>query len=188
MRVHLLGNDTARTFAQQLLLLGEGRIPVEPSSGWITFPPDFCNMVQSVGELIEKVFPNIATNFSNGEWICERAILAPKNERVNSINAQILNSLPGSVSTYTSVDTMVQLEQAVYFPTGFLNSLEPHGIPPHSLDLKVGLPIMLLRNINPPKLCNGTRLCIGSLMPNVIEATILVGSSKVRSFIFHESL
>ena len=108
MRVHLLGDETARTFAQQLLLLGEGRIPTEPDSSKITFPPGFCNMVQSVGELIEKVFPNIATNFSNGEWICERAILAPKNEQVNSINAQILNSLPGPVLTYTSVDTTVR--------------------------------------------------------------------------------
>ncbi|VDK63064.1 unnamed protein product [Cylicostephanus goldi] len=38
---------------------------------------------------------------------------------------------------------------------------------------------MLLRNINPTKLCNGTRICIRNLMPNVIEAIILVGKIKV---------
>ena len=37
---------------------------------------------------------------------------------------------------------------------------------------------MLLRNIDPPKLCNGTRLCVKKLMANVIEATILTGSAK----------
>ena len=98
---------------------------------------------------------------------------------MDSINAQILNSLPGPVSTYTSFDTMVQREQAVYFPTEFLNSLQPNGIPPHRLDLKVGLPIMLLRNINPPRMCTGTRLCIRDLMPNVIVATILAGKFNI---------
>ncbi|KIH43492.1 hypothetical protein ANCDUO_26501 [Ancylostoma duodenale] len=37
---------------------------------------------------------------------------------------------------------------------------------------------MLLRNMDPPKLCNGTRLCVKNLMPNVIEATILTGKAK----------
>ena len=37
---------------------------------------------------------------------------------------------------------------------------------------------MLLRNIDPPKLCNGTRHCVKKLMENVIEATILTGSAK----------
>ncbi|GBM07896.1 hypothetical protein AVEN_96509-1 [Araneus ventricosus] len=34
---------------------------------------------------------------------------------------------------------------------------------------------MLLRNPHPPSLCNGTRLCIKKLMPNIIETTIMTG-------------
>ena len=34
---------------------------------------------------------------------------------------------------------------------------------------------MLLRNLNPPKLCNGTRMIVKNLYPNVIEAEIISG-------------
>jgi ATP-dependent DNA helicase PIF1 len=37
---------------------------------------------------------------------------------------------------------------------------------------------MLLRNIDPPKLCNGTRLIIKQMNNNVIEATIVTGQAK----------
>ena len=40
------------------------------------------------------------------------------------------------------------------------------------------MPIIILRNINQPKLCNGTCLSVKKLMTNIIDATILTGPFK----------
>ncbi|EIE84496.1 hypothetical protein RO3G_09206 [Rhizopus delemar RA 99-880] len=46
-------------------------------------------------------------------------------------------------------------------PTEYLQTLNPHGLPPSVLELKVGMPVMILRNINVEKgLCNGTRVTV----------------------------
>ncbi|KIH47495.1 hypothetical protein ANCDUO_22441 [Ancylostoma duodenale] len=155
MRVHLCGDECAQNFAEQLLRLGDGKFPVEHDTDLISFPSNFCNVVASLDELVETVFSNIRENFRDNQWLCDRAILAPMNESVNNMNVQIQDQLPGSLTAYESIDTVVDSVQAVCYPTEFLNSLEPLGMPPHRL---ISKPIMLLRNIDPPKLCNGTRL------------------------------
>lgn len=70
------------------------------------------------------------------------------------------------------MDTVEDPTEAIHYPTEFLNLLQPSGIPPYNLELKVRAPIMLLRNLKPSKLCNGTRLTIKNLFAHIIEATI----------------
>ncbi|GBP20086.1 ATP-dependent DNA helicase PIF1 [Eumeta japonica] len=178
MRVELQNDQSGETFSKQLLDIGNGKIPVDSSSGYITFPTNFCHFMKSKTELIEKVFPNIAQNYKDHVWMSDRVILAAKNIDVNEMNFQIQNKITGELITYKSIDSVTNQDDIVNYPTEFLNSLELPGLPPHNLQLKIGSVIIMLRNINQPRLCNGTRLAVKRLMNNVIEATILKGKYK----------
>ncbi|KAI9091201.1 hypothetical protein K1719_028265 [Acacia pycnantha] len=60
------------------------------------------------------------------------------------------------------------------------------GLPLHILILKVGVPIMLLRNIDQSAgLCNGTRLRVTHLGNNVIEGLTLNGSNPNQKVLIH---
>ena len=94
---------------------------------------------------------------SDRNWLAERAILSPLNNAIDEINELCLNGIPGDLIVCNSADTTIQYDDATRFPTEYLNSISVNGIPPHRLLLKIGAPIMLLRNINPKEgLCNGT--------------------------------
>lgn len=179
MRVHLYGDREAQDSANCLLMLGDGRVtPIAGTSDKIRLISRICRSVGSVEELCNKVFPNLQANISNREWLRERAILAPKNDRVDELNHIIQGKLNATQRKYCSIDTTDDPEQAVQYPSEFLNSVTPPGFPPHEITLKIGSPIMLLRNLDPPRLCNGTRLCVKSLQRNVIQAEILTGSHR----------
>uniref|UniRef100_A0A0D3DMZ3 ATP-dependent DNA helicase n=1 Tax=Brassica oleracea var. oleracea TaxID=109376 RepID=A0A0D3DMZ3_BRAOL len=58
----------------------------------------------------------------------------------------------------------------------FLNKIKVSGLPNHSLRLKVGCPVMLLRNIDPTGgLMNGTRLQITEMYDHIIKAKVITG-------------
>ena len=51
---------------------------------------------------------------------------------------------------YHSFDSAVD-DPHNYYPSDFLNTLTPNGLPPHLLKLKINCPVILLRNIDPAK-------------------------------------
>ncbi|CAH0682997.1 unnamed protein product [Spodoptera exigua] len=182
MRVQLQNDQSAAQFSKQLLDVGNGKVQVDATSGLITLTNDFCRFVDTQLVLIENVFPNISENYKNYAWLSQRAILAAKNNDVHALNFTIQSKIAGDLVTYKSVDSMTNPDDVVNYPTEFLNSLEIPGFPPHNLQLKVGTVIMILRNLNPPRLCNGTRLSVKRLMPNLIEATIINGKYAVFQY------
>lgn len=46
------------------------------------------------------------------------------------------------------------------------------------LRLKIGVPINLVRKIDPPRQCNGIRLTVNKLQNNMVKATIITGKYK----------
>ncbi|GFX77383.1 ATP-dependent DNA helicase [Trichonephila clavipes] len=146
--------------SHQLLVIGNGKVPADLTSGRISLPHNFCKLRESKGELVERVFLDIQTNFKNPNWLSERAIAAKKKDIYQLFNNIIQSRIQNETVTYKSVDTVVEVDEAVNYPAEFLNPLDLPGISPHILQLKVGVPIMMLQNINQPKLCNGTRLAV----------------------------
>uniref|UniRef100_A0A0L8G8H4 ATP-dependent DNA helicase n=1 Tax=Octopus bimaculoides TaxID=37653 RepID=A0A0L8G8H4_OCTBM len=163
MRVQFRGDDVDRTFSKQLLDVGNGT-SVGEEDGRVSLP--FGHMVSDLKELMNKVFPNSRNQFTDHNWLKTRAILVPKNVTVDELNTKLLEQLPGEHHIYNSIDTVLNIDEAVNYPVEFLNSLTPHSHPPHNLHLKIGTPVMLLRNIDPPKLYN------------VLETTILTGKAS----------
>ncbi len=126
-------------------------------------------------QLIDFTFPNLSS-CSDFKSLFNRIIITPTNKKVDEINEIATNLIPGLLHEIKSRDTLIADSQQAKFPTEFLNSLSISGLPPHSLKLKIGQPIMLMRNINPAEgLCNGTRLTIIKIYTRLIEAEITIG-------------
>jgi hypothetical protein len=121
-------------------------------------------------------------------YFMQHNILAPKNTYVDEVNNTILESLFEELHTYLSADSLVSTKEGVSVVAGvlmdslylveFLNTLQFNNIVNHKLELKVGMPILLLHNLNQSiGLCNGTRLIVKRLGQRVIEAEIITGNN-----------
>ncbi len=111
--------------------------------------------------MVVVIYPRLHEGQPTNEYLCERAILAPHNKEVLLINTMVLNYLPGAQVDFLSADSTEDTEVANTYPSEFLNTLEVSGMPSHKLPLKIGAPVMLLRNLDPSAgLCNGTRLIV----------------------------
>ena len=85
------------------------------------------------------------------------------------LNNVISGLLPGDNEAFRSSDELESSEDLLRFNSEYLNSLNPNGFPPHLLNLKPGMPLMLLRNINPrEELCNGTKLLFEKSLDNKV--------------------
>ena len=121
------------------------------------------NPIETISNSIYSDFIN---NFDNIEYLKERAIVVPKNRTVDDINKYILSLVPNKQKTYYIYDTIIPSyenidELNVLYPEEFLHTLNFNSVPPHELNLKVGIPIVLLRNLNQSiGLCNRTKLII----------------------------
>ncbi|CAI0401411.1 unnamed protein product [Linum tenue] len=115
-------------------------------------------------------------------YLVERAILAPHNDTVAAINNYVLGLFPGEEVSYFSSDSLEidaknqHVEEGDY-TVEFLNSLKIGNFPKHELKLKLGCPVILLRNLDQSTgLCNGTRMIVKRLGKWFVEVQILTGT------------
>ena len=150
------------------------------SQGSISLPP-FISVCTTVEELCTHVFPPalMDTAHQNTSTFTRRAILAMRNDTVATINQKVLQDIPGTEHEYFSIDTAESgsnEEDGNMFPVEYLQSLNLASLPPSKLKLKVGAPVILLRNLYPKEgLCNGTRMTVTRMQRWCIEVRILEG-------------
>ena len=111
LTVNMRVRDAAdRDFAEYLLRIGDGREPTvahETVTDLIRIPASMVLSADVSGEelvtqLLHRVYPDLAANWSNPNYIIERAVLAPKNTDVNVINKLATAMFPGIEMTYLS--------------------------------------------------------------------------------------
>ncbi|XP_076922979.1 uncharacterized protein LOC143584953 [Bidens hawaiensis] len=115
--------------------------------------------------------------------LAQKVIVCPKNETADHVNQIILDMIPGVATTHVSTDVAVphakdNSDIETLYPVQYLNTIKIPGYPAHKSQLKINVPIILLRNINQTAwLCNGTRLLVMQLLPRVIVARVITGTA-----------
>ncbi len=187
--MRLGANPFSRLYVEYLLRVDNG----QESSIIDHFPPEAdvkpsieveialyskIHQAPSIDTLIHAVFLALAINYANQGYMDGRAILTTKNIVVNSFNTQIAEAMPGQEHIFLSTDSVeTENDQAMIIGMEFLNTITLACMPPHRLALKVGVLVILLRNLDAASgLCNGTCLIIWRPARRLIVAQIIGGA------------
>ena len=173
-------------FSEWVLGIGDGCIGDESDDSInINIPDDL--LINSSGDhiasIVNCIYPSILLNMHDPLFFQNRAILTPKNTIVNEVNDYILSLIPGEERTYLSCDSPIADTTSSNRPDDihtpeFLNTINSSGLPNHKITLKVGVPIMLLRNLDiTAGLCNGTRLIVTKMGRYILEGRVISGSN-----------
>ncbi|XP_076038876.1 uncharacterized protein LOC143024047 [Oratosquilla oratoria] len=157
-------------FAKQLLSLGTR------DAGELFFEKGFGVRANSREELVFKVYDDLKANHLNLSYFEKRSIVSPTNDDVGCVNQLIYDLNEEKEVVYYSVDTPSDPEPDVQ--ASVFNSMCSPSVPLHDLRLKIGCIVMVMRNICPPRICNGTRLMITNLKKHVVVGKILGGTYR----------
>jgi hypothetical protein len=164
-----------RHFAEQILKLGSGTFPMYDT---FNSSVDISKIVHtrttletSLKDFVFWCYPELQEGTSSEIHpqpkdifsIHEKAILCALNEEVDEVNKIAVELMNGTHRQFFSADEHVKNDDDDDddIPIETLHSIQKGGLPPHVLDLKIGCPVILLRNINPKiGLCNGTKLIV----------------------------
>jgi len=116
-----------------------------------------------IEDLIATIYPglNPTSNILNRNYFSKRTILSSRNCDADDINKEVLQQFPGEVRVFLDVDSAKASNsgagEEMMYPHKFLNTINCSGLPIAHLELKVGLPVMVLWNLSPGEgVCNGT--------------------------------
>jgi hypothetical protein len=173
--------EAEKKIAKWQLEIGHGQHTDD--AGNTTLPDHFKCTENTVASLISMVYPGInELPLPPDHYFAERTILTStgRNDNVDDINEKMLSDFPGEVKEFLSADSVKGInengEGELLYPVEYLNSITCSGLPLHKLQLKVGCPVMVLRNLNPGEgVCNGSRGVVTRFSNRVLEVRLLTG-------------
>ena len=136
-----------KAFSEYLLSLGEGQEDTYEELGdfAIKIPDEY--LVETKEELIKKVFPNLGRPNSKQADLIDGSIYTPLNVQAKEINDLCLKDICGDSRTYLSADSILEDDHKEVVPSEYLNTITISGMADHVLCLKIGSPVILLRNL-----------------------------------------
>ncbi|RIA04789.1 hypothetical protein BRARA_K00943 [Brassica rapa] len=191
LKTNMRVNQDEKEFSDWLLKVGEGRTESEQedeNDGYhdqmVNIDPTLLKETkdESLKQVVDAAYGDINQIEATQSSYTNKAILTPRNDTVDEINAYTISKTAGESKDYYSYDSFEVSETQsnqndTLYAIEYLNSMEFPGLPSHKLTLKVGAPIMLLRKINQTKgLCNGTRMILTHIGERVLKADIITGS------------
>jgi len=151
--------------------------------GVISLPP-FIQRLHSLDTFCNHVFPPTLIHGAHLDFnsFKSRAILSFRNDTVMDFNNRLILQLQGDMHFFNAVNSVEDNESTPgveRLPMEFLQGVDHASLPPSKLCLKIGAPVILLRNLSPKQgLCNGTRITITQLGRSCIGGLISAPGSQ----------
>ena len=175
-----------RDFAQWLLDTGHGRNTSAAQD--LELPAVMKLPSNTVDSLVESVYPGLSgipANHDRDKYFLERTILSARNDDVDELNQMLLDKFQGEEKIFHSADSLVTeegVDSGFQYPVEYLNSIRASGLPLAKLTLKIGSPIMILRNLDPARgLCNGSRGILTRIAAHVLEIRLISGEHSGKT-------
>ena len=165
--MRLQGDDVNAEFFYWL-----NQLSYDPAMNGLISLPEYIRQVPALAELYEQVFPQaeMQTAHCNPEFFCSCEILTPFNEISMEMNKQILDWMQRELYKLFGENT-AEVEDSTLqkYSTESLQDIRLAGLPLSTLELKIGAPVMLLRNLDQSNsLNNGSQMIISQMGRKVI--------------------
>lgn len=113
------------------------------------------SLSDSISAAVDSIYDYMIHSFfsySDADYLAQRAILCPTNAVVNDINGTVFKRVPVDSRSFFSHDSISKSTDHVgdadlLFSLELLHATTIKKIPEHERALKVGVPVMFLRNV-----------------------------------------
>ena len=143
--------------------------------------PSSINIRNNIRGLCKDVYEGIEQHRRDDEWMTSRGILTTRNASLCEINKVVGERIPGTLRRYLSADSVdVEYGEMHNYSIEFLNSIPGDAsLPDNELEVKVGYPVMLLRNLDTKNgHVNGARYIVERSTGNLLFLRLACGKHK----------